>query len=60
MFEFIKKFFTKAEAKVEETVAPYKVEIKAEVAKVEAEVKEVAVKAKTAVKKATTRKPKAK
>jgi hypothetical protein len=53
--------------KVEEAVAPYKVEAKAAVAKVEAEVVKVeeevvavAKKAKATVKKATTRKPKAK
>ena len=55
MFAFIKKFFAKAEEKA----APYKVEVKAEVAKVETEVVAVAKKAKATFKKASTRKPKA-
>jgi DNA-binding transcriptional regulator GbsR (MarR family) len=53
MFEFIKNFFKKEEAKVEAAVAPYKTEVQAVVAKVEAveekvvaEVKEVAAKVK--------------
>jgi SHS2 domain-containing protein len=60
-------YYSKNKAKVDATVAPYKVEAKATVAKVEAEVvkveeevKAVVKKAKTTVKKATTRKPKAK
>jgi hypothetical protein len=67
MFEFIKKFFTKAETKVEETVAPYKVEAEAVVAKAKAVVAEIeaeAVKVETEVKAAVKkvrkpRKPKA-
>ena len=55
MLSFIKKLFSKAEA----VAAPYKVEAKAEVAKVEAEAVAVVKKAKATVKKASTRKPKA-
>lgn len=53
-------FVFRRNSKVEAAVAPYKVEVKAEVAKVEEEVVAVVKKAKATVKKATTRKPKAK